>query len=242
MSNCIINGTLTGSLKNEVLRGMSAYEVAVANGFIGTEVEWLESLRGEDAEDAVRYNTEQNLTDEEQMQARKNIGAVGKDFIIGYVRNVEDELERHETTEEMHLSSGDKETLNTVKQLIESGLNAEKQNAFTNIKVGDAVIEAENPEDGISLIAGENIAMSADTKSITISVEGLGSAAYTSSESYDAYGSANLAFENAKNYTDEQTLVNSQAITKNAEDITSLTQIINNIEIATNDDIDNMFN
>lgn len=29
-------------------RGLSAYEVAVANGFVGTEAEWLESLRGED--------------------------------------------------------------------------------------------------------------------------------------------------------------------------------------------------
>ena len=27
--------------------GMSAYEVALSNGYIGTEAEWLESLRGE---------------------------------------------------------------------------------------------------------------------------------------------------------------------------------------------------
>ncbi len=30
-----------------VIRGFSAYEVAVANGFVGTVEEWLESLRGE---------------------------------------------------------------------------------------------------------------------------------------------------------------------------------------------------
>jgi hypothetical protein len=31
--------------------GMSAYQHAVANGFAGTEVEWLASLQGEDGED-----------------------------------------------------------------------------------------------------------------------------------------------------------------------------------------------
>lgn len=31
--------------------GLSAYEVAVANGFVGTEAEWLESLHGRDGED-----------------------------------------------------------------------------------------------------------------------------------------------------------------------------------------------
>ena len=31
--------------------GKSAYEIAIANGFIGTEAEWLESLRGSDGKD-----------------------------------------------------------------------------------------------------------------------------------------------------------------------------------------------
>lgn len=34
-------------------RGMSAYEVAVDNGFTGTEKEWLESLKGKDGKDGV---------------------------------------------------------------------------------------------------------------------------------------------------------------------------------------------
>ena len=29
------------------LRGISAYDVAVANGFTGTQAEWLDSLKGE---------------------------------------------------------------------------------------------------------------------------------------------------------------------------------------------------
>lgn len=35
---------LKGNLANEALRGYSAYQVAVLNGFKGTEQEWLESM------------------------------------------------------------------------------------------------------------------------------------------------------------------------------------------------------
>lgn len=48
-----LSGTLTspielgGHLTNETLQGLSSYEVAVANGFTGTEAEWLASLKGE---------------------------------------------------------------------------------------------------------------------------------------------------------------------------------------------------
>ena len=38
-------------------RGKSAYEVAVDNGFIGTEQEWLESLKGKDGKDGVNSTT-----------------------------------------------------------------------------------------------------------------------------------------------------------------------------------------
>lgn len=38
---------LLGGLSNELLRGYSAYQVAVLNGFEGTVNEWLESLKGE---------------------------------------------------------------------------------------------------------------------------------------------------------------------------------------------------
>lgn len=35
----------------EAIRGYSAYEIAVLNGFIGTEEEWLASLKGDKGED-----------------------------------------------------------------------------------------------------------------------------------------------------------------------------------------------
>ena len=40
------NGELGGSGSGTA--GKSAYEIAVDNGFVGTETEWLESLKGED--------------------------------------------------------------------------------------------------------------------------------------------------------------------------------------------------
>lgn len=40
--------------------GKSAYEIAVQNGFKGTEVEWLESLKGE-VPDLSLFYSEQNL-------------------------------------------------------------------------------------------------------------------------------------------------------------------------------------
>lgn len=45
---------LRGKLSNlDKINGLSAYEVAVVNGFSGTEEEWLESLKGKDGKDGV---------------------------------------------------------------------------------------------------------------------------------------------------------------------------------------------
>jgi hypothetical protein len=40
------DSALSGDLANATLRGYSAYEVAVQNGYTGTETEWLDSLKG----------------------------------------------------------------------------------------------------------------------------------------------------------------------------------------------------
>nr|DAH62988.1 MAG TPA: hypothetical protein [Bacteriophage sp.]DAT87653.1 MAG TPA: hypothetical protein [Caudoviricetes sp.] len=37
-------GDISGALSNPLARGASAYEIAVANGYVGTEEQWLESL------------------------------------------------------------------------------------------------------------------------------------------------------------------------------------------------------
>lgn len=50
MSN-VLRGTIVNP---DVIRGKSAYEVAVANGFEGTETEWLESLKGKDGAQGIQ--------------------------------------------------------------------------------------------------------------------------------------------------------------------------------------------
>ena len=51
ISNGTVEGQLqptvqmSGTLNTEVLRGYSAYQVAVSQGFNGTQEEWLESLK-----------------------------------------------------------------------------------------------------------------------------------------------------------------------------------------------------
>ena len=37
-------GDISGALSNPLARGASAYEIAVANGYVGTEEQWLKSL------------------------------------------------------------------------------------------------------------------------------------------------------------------------------------------------------
>ena len=45
--------TIDGKLSNATLRGYSAYDVAVEHGFVGTEEEWLASLKGDKGDDGV---------------------------------------------------------------------------------------------------------------------------------------------------------------------------------------------
>lgn len=62
-----ISGTLSssanmsGNIMATVLKGLSAYEVAVKNGFVGSEEEWLESLIGNGI-DSATINQDYTLT------------------------------------------------------------------------------------------------------------------------------------------------------------------------------------
>lgn len=44
MSSLTTRNVIVGTLGGELIRGYSAYEIAVQHGFEGTETEWLESL------------------------------------------------------------------------------------------------------------------------------------------------------------------------------------------------------
>ena len=44
MSSLTTRNVIVGTLGGKLIRGYSAYEIAVQHGFEGTETEWLESL------------------------------------------------------------------------------------------------------------------------------------------------------------------------------------------------------
>ena len=66
-------------------RGLSAYEVAVKNGFTGTETEWLLSLKGEDGDkgDKGEPFTFQDLTEAQVLLLKGADGADGVDGVDG---------------------------------------------------------------------------------------------------------------------------------------------------------------
>ena len=50
MTLILLKGFLEKKISEEGLEGKSAYDIAVDNGFEGTEEEWLESLKGDNVD------------------------------------------------------------------------------------------------------------------------------------------------------------------------------------------------
>lgn len=69
-------GEVPAKLLQQAIKGESAYEIAVRNGFIGTEEDWLTSLKGEAGEQGPKGNT-----GEQGIQGEK--GAPGEQGIQG---------------------------------------------------------------------------------------------------------------------------------------------------------------
>ena len=81
--------------------GASAYEIAVANGFIGSEKEWLESLKGEPGKDGLNGNNGINGKDGEPgrngingLDGEKGERGVSIFHTVGYM-STPDELIQH---------------------------------------------------------------------------------------------------------------------------------------------------
>lgn len=77
-------GDISGALSNPLARGASAYEIAVANGYVGTEEQWLESLKGEKGDKGDPF-TWDNLTAEQKKELTGPKGDKGDTGRIGYV-------------------------------------------------------------------------------------------------------------------------------------------------------------
>ena len=77
-------GDISGALSNPLARGASAYEIAVANGYVGTEEQWLESLKGEKGDKGDPF-TWDDLTAEQKKELIGPKGDKGDTGGIGYV-------------------------------------------------------------------------------------------------------------------------------------------------------------
>lgn len=80
-------GDISGALSNPLARGASAYEIAVANGYVGTEEQWLESLKGEKGDKGDPF-TWDDLTAEQKKELtgpKGDKGDKGDTGGIGYV-------------------------------------------------------------------------------------------------------------------------------------------------------------
>ena len=77
-------GDISGSLSNPLARGASAYEIAVANGYVGTEEQWLESLKGEKGDKGDPF-TWDDLTAEQKKELTGPKGDKGDTGGVGYV-------------------------------------------------------------------------------------------------------------------------------------------------------------
>lgn len=77
-----------GALKNEVLRGYSAYQVAVLNGFEGSEQDWLGSLKGENGKSVYQYALECGYVGTEQEFIRHFINVMSENFSSSKISTV----------------------------------------------------------------------------------------------------------------------------------------------------------
>jgi len=82
----LITSLISCEIMKEPEDGKSAYEIAIENGFEGSEAEWLESLKGKDGQDGENGADGQNGKDGEDGEDGKDglngtDGAVGKDGI-----------------------------------------------------------------------------------------------------------------------------------------------------------------
>jgi hypothetical protein len=94
MPNVVYDGSLTMELDD--YRGLSAYEIAVKHGFVGSEEEWLKSLKGEPgkAADALTVNKKRPVDG--------NISVNGSDINVraGVSKTVAEAIEEISSTQQ----------------------------------------------------------------------------------------------------------------------------------------------
>lgn len=94
MPDVIYDGSLTMDLND--YRGLSAYEIAVKHGFVGSEEEWLKSLKGDPGKDA------DALTVNKKRPVDGNISVNGSDINLraGVSKTVAEAVEEISSTQQ----------------------------------------------------------------------------------------------------------------------------------------------
>lgn len=80
-----VNNTL-----EEIGDGKSAYELAVFNGFVGTEQEWIESLKGQNADlTEVQAKINEHTTEIEELQQKAGaVNTADNPYEVAYWKDV----------------------------------------------------------------------------------------------------------------------------------------------------------
>lgn len=135
-----IDGTLSesetqivGSLSSLGMRGFSAYEIAVKNGYVGTESEWLDSLKGRN--DGLFYSYDNAVT-----YAKTN-----KDAYIGQSITV---IDKDKDAVTVYVISNSKMELSSVG----GASHIQDYNAFVNKpKINDITLSGNKTTDDLNL-------------------------------------------------------------------------------------------
>lgn len=144
--------SLTSEQKSELTghQGLSAYQLAVQEGFVGSEFEWLESLKGQDGEDGQDGQSfdYENLTPEQKAEIKGEQGDKGDSFEYeDFTQEQLDEL-RGETGQAFTYDMFTPEQLEALKgEQGEKGEDGDKGEAGVNGLHGNTT-SVENNEDG----------------------------------------------------------------------------------------------
>lgn len=88
----ILRGSLSVGAKGETIKGESAYQIAVDHGFVGTEEEWLESLKGVSPSVTIQDNVDGaliSITDATGTSSAQIFDGDVPEFSIGEVTTLE---------------------------------------------------------------------------------------------------------------------------------------------------------
>ena len=141
MSEIVYDGEMTIHLND--YRGLSAYEIAVKNGFEGTEAEWLATLKGEPGRDG------ENVTVNRKKAVDGNISVNGTDIPLhaGSTTTVAQVLTSLESKQESYLADTD-----VVDDLTSGGatkvLSAEQGAVLNRTKISGFGLNVELPTFG----------------------------------------------------------------------------------------------